>query len=247
MEQWLADYELEDTQDFVYVATAYLSMYEEGQLPKSLLRQFETYIRRNALNFNAQQAIHLVQVFYKCGSSYTMEVFDRIIGLNIDDIPIRQIFDAFVAFASSEKAEVRPKITQLLLKTLSENLEQLLPSQLIVLCNVLLDPENLSRSETLIKGLEIDKFLLNSIGMLDQHDLVMAVEVFANSTLQDVQVAIETQLVQNMRLLQPDLASDLLYRLTSRQMGTRTLITAAIKRVELDSHMIATLSPQTIC
>ena len=115
-----------------------------------------------------------------------MEVFDRIIGLNIDDIPIRQIFDAFVAFASSEKAEVRPKITQLLLKTLSENLEQLLPSQLIVLCNVLLDPENLDRSETLIKGLEIDKFLLNSIGMLDQHDLVMAVEVFANSSLQDV-------------------------------------------------------------
>ena len=53
VEQWLADYELEDTQDFVYVATAYLSMYEEGQLPKSLLRQFETYIRRNALNFNA--------------------------------------------------------------------------------------------------------------------------------------------------------------------------------------------------
>ena len=38
VEQWLADYELEDTQDFVYVATAYLSMYEDGQLPKSLLR-----------------------------------------------------------------------------------------------------------------------------------------------------------------------------------------------------------------
>jgi len=46
-----------------------------------------------------------------------------------------------------------------------------------------------------------------------------------------------------MRLLIPEVASELLYKLTSREIGTRSLITAAVKRVELDSHMIAVLAP----
>ncbi len=50
-----------------------------------------------------------------------------------------------------------------------------------------------------------------------------------------------------MRLLIPEVASDLLYKLASKELGSRTLITAAVKRVELDSHMIAVLNPQTMC
>jgi len=73
------------------------------------------------------------------------------------------------------------------------------------------------------------------------------VEVFANSTLVDVQEALEMQLVQNIRHLHPEIASELLYKLTSRKFGTRTLITAAVKRVELDSHMATMLAPETIC
>ncbi len=40
-----------------------------------------------------------------------MEVFDRIIGSNIDDIPVQKVYDAFMAFSHASKAEVRPKIT----------------------------------------------------------------------------------------------------------------------------------------
>lgn len=50
-----------------------------------------------------------------------------------------------------------------------------------------------------------------------------------------------------MRHLNPEVASELLYKLTRQELGTRTLITATIKRVELDGHMLAALSPQTIC
>ena len=50
-----------------------------------------------------------------------------------------------------------------------------------------------------------------------------------------------------MRHLHPELASDLLYKLTSRHLGTRTLITAAVKRVELDSLMASNLSAETRC
>ena len=44
-------------------------------------------------------------------------------------------------------------------------------------------------------------------------DLILAIDVFVDSNLSELQLAIETQLVQNMRLLHPDLASDLLYKL----------------------------------
>lgn len=50
-----------------------------------------------------------------------------------------------------------------------------------------------------------------------------------------------------MRHLLPEVASNLLYKLTSRQIGTKTLVNATIKRVELDSHLCKDLPPQTIC
>ena len=78
-------------------------------------------------------------------------------------------------------------------------------------------------------------------------DLVVAVEVFSDSTLNEVQMAVEMQLIQNMRLLVPELASDLLYKLTKQNLGTRSLMTATLKRVELDSHMIVDLQPETMC
>lgn len=50
-----------------------------------------------------------------------------------------------------------------------------------------------------------------------------------------------------MRHLLPAVASNLLYMVTSRQIGTKALVNAAVKRVELDSHLCSELPPQTVC
>ena len=42
-----------------------------------------------------------------------MEVLDRIICSQIDDMPIQQVYSAFMAFSSTEKSKVRSKITQI--------------------------------------------------------------------------------------------------------------------------------------
>ena len=42
------------------------------------------------------------------GSTELIEVFDRIIGANIDDLNARQLFSALVGFRSVQKATVRP-------------------------------------------------------------------------------------------------------------------------------------------
>ena len=67
-----------------------------------------------------------------------MEVFDRIIGSQIDDINVHQVYDAFMAFTRVQQATVRPKITSLLLRCLSEQLDKLLPIQLLNLSQTLL-------------------------------------------------------------------------------------------------------------
>ena len=125
-------------QDFVQVACAYISMYDHGNVPANLLEKFEKVIEVNALNIDVHQAITLAQAFATCGSSYTMEVFDRIIGSQIDDINVHQVYDAFMAFTRVQQATVRPKITSLLLRCLSEQLDKLLPIQLLNLSQTLL-------------------------------------------------------------------------------------------------------------
>ena len=199
VEAWLVEDAFAfDMQDFVNVAAAYLSMFDQGEIPEKLHSLLEKTVERNALNLDAQQAIHLAQVFAETGSSYTMEIFDRIIGANIEDIPVFQVFDAFMAFSTVGRAQVRPKIQNILLRTLADNLDQLLPSQLIGLCRVILagkDAQSQARGSDLIKGLEIDKFLTTQLGALDEHDLVFAMETFADSSLLEVQQAIDIQLV----------------------------------------------------
>lgn len=80
-----------------------------------------------------------------------------------------------------------------MLSTLADNLDQLHPSQLITLCKVILlgheaeETGVLAQGSELIKGLEIDRFILSQIDSLDQLDLVDAVEVFADSTLLNIQ------------------------------------------------------------
>lgn len=76
-------------------------MYDQGQVPASLNRRLQQTLQNNALAIEASQAIILAQVFAQTGSTVTMETLDRIIGAQIDIIPISQVFDAFIAFATA--------------------------------------------------------------------------------------------------------------------------------------------------
>ena len=84
-----------------------------------------------------------------------MEVFDRIIGGQIDDINVHQVFDAFMAFTKVQEATVRPKITSLLLRCLSEKLDQLLPVQLLNLSQTLLNSNSESEDASKRDGSSI--------------------------------------------------------------------------------------------
>jgi len=63
-------------------------------------------------------------------STELCEVFDRIIGANIDEMSPSDLYNAYGAFRTMQKAEVRPKIFSHLLKRLSNNLELLAMDEL---------------------------------------------------------------------------------------------------------------------
>ena len=122
VKEWLAQEKIEDMQDFVNISAAYLSLYEDGEVPEDLLNLLEKTLENQAQSITASDAINLVQVFSSSGSSYTLELLDRVIGNNIDQVPAQQAYDAFMAFSFAKKADVRPKIGALLMRCISENL-----------------------------------------------------------------------------------------------------------------------------
>jgi len=55
---WLKKGEFNDNiYDFINVASAYICMYDAGNVPENLLKRFESVIRKQALNIDANQAI----------------------------------------------------------------------------------------------------------------------------------------------------------------------------------------------
>ena len=70
-----------------------------------------------------------------------------------------------------------------------------MPSQLLNLSNVLLSTGEANDGSTVIRGIELDKFIIHNVSAFTATDLVLAVEIFAESSLTNVQEALETQLV----------------------------------------------------
>jgi len=55
-------------------------------VPEDLLHLMEKTLENRAMDISVEQALDLVQVFSPYASSYTLEIFDRIIGTNVDDL-----------------------------------------------------------------------------------------------------------------------------------------------------------------
>lgn len=105
-------------------------------------------------------------------SSELIEVFDRVIGKNIDDLKPREVLYAFIGFTSITKATVRPKIQSLLLKRLSDSLEMLSVNELTALARTTSSNSNLQES------LQLGDFVLSRAELLTEQDLRHCLKAF---------------------------------------------------------------------
>lgn len=69
-----------------------VSAYASTEMPDSFWHDVETIILENAPRFTADEAITLLNAVNFTVSSETIEVFDRIIGKDIDDLSPSQIY-----------------------------------------------------------------------------------------------------------------------------------------------------------
>lgn len=74
---------------------------------------------------SANQAVILICYLRETGSTELVECLDKIIGKGIDTITPSEHVAAYSSFAQCSRAQVRPKIMQLLLKRISQNLDLL--------------------------------------------------------------------------------------------------------------------------
>ena len=62
VEKWLSSSRAVDIQTLIYISSAYVSMYDRGEIPESLLVAFEAAVKANALAIEPEQAVMLVQI-----------------------------------------------------------------------------------------------------------------------------------------------------------------------------------------
>ena len=215
-------------------------------MPQDLLALLEQTVETRAFDITVSMALNLVHVFSKSGSNFTLELVDRIIIANIDEMSPKQIYDAFLALACTEKADVRPKITHLLMKALSENLFNYSNEQLLGVCQVFFAGGPETGSE-LIKTIGIDEFLIKYGISYGLDELILATEIFDNSTLSELKQHFETQFIKTIRYLDVEQVSNTFYQLVSKKIGSPELVSTVLERALSDSSLMQTMDAQIIC
>lgn len=70
----------------------------------------EKAVLKRCTQITSDQAVSLLATMRNYASSQLVEVFDKIIGKNIDELNASQLHQAYCSFLTVEKAMVRPKI-----------------------------------------------------------------------------------------------------------------------------------------
>ena len=99
----------------------------------------------------------------------------------------------------------------------------------------------------MIRGLNIDEFLLNYGGSHSHEQTLQAVEIFSRSSLIELQEYFEGLLIKSARYLDFAQASTALYLMVSREFGSDPAISALLNRVIDDSKKLDLIEAPVLC
>jgi hypothetical protein len=186
----------------------------------------ELLVLKNLSKLSADVAITLLRAMNATASTETVEVFDRILGKDIDALTPSQLYQALMGFLTVQRANVRPKILALLTKRISTNLEHLQMSELTGLAYV-------TAEDSLQQTLQLGEFILQKADSLTEQDLQTCLEAFKNDT--DKLLAFEEITLANLDGLSTEVASSILYNYAKGRRGSRTFVTSLARRVEQEN------------
>jgi hypothetical protein len=170
-----------------------------------------------------------LQSVHGYASPETIELLDRIIGGNIHDVPVENVLPTLKAFMGSE--HTRPKIIQLLIKKLKDNVDEL---TLRELCDISLLMREFGPSQEGMYEL-IEPYILSKVNSLTEDDIMLAIRGFYNPELSKrfkILDILESIMINQADKMDKDNLSDLLQFYTSYRMGSRIVIETLKARVE---------------
>jgi hypothetical protein len=189
----------------------------------------ENNIFENARNLKVQEALNLLQSVHGYASPETIELLDRIIGGNIHEVPVENVLPTLKAFMGSE--HTRPKIIQLLIKKLKDNVDEL---TLRELCDISLLMREFGSSQEGMYEL-IEPYILSKVNSLTEDDIMLTIRGFYNPELSKrfkILDILESIVINQADKMDKDNLSDLLQFYTSYRMGSRIVIETLKARVE---------------
>ncbi len=177
-DQWLEEnaFSLSDLASVTFAYSQILDSLDSDKAA-SFKAKVEQCILENAKNLKVNEAVNLLQGVHEYSSAGVTEVLDRIIGGNIDQVPVEHLIPTLKAFLSNENS--RPKIFGVLMKQIKDNVDEF---TLRELCDLSLILREFGNSYEGVYEL-IEPYILSKVNSLTEFDILLAIKGFYNPEL----------------------------------------------------------------
>lgn len=229
-DQWLEENAF-SLSDLASVTFAYSQILDslDGDKAASFKAKVEQCILENAKNLKVNEAVNLLQGVHEYSSVGVTEVLDRIIGGNIDQVPVEHLIPTLKAFLSNENS--RPKIFSVLMKQIKDNVDEF---TLRELCDLSLILREFGNSYEGVYEL-IEPYILSKVNSLTEFDILLAIKGFYNPELSKkfkILDVLESIVINQAGQMSNENLQELLMFYSQNRMGNRILIETLLAYTE---------------
>ncbi|CDW73534.1 UNKNOWN [Stylonychia lemnae] len=230
---WLKDNDL-DLDTIGYAASSIVEKKQniDQNLYQQFLKALEDNIFSNSDKLKIQEACVLIQSIHSEVSQEVIEVLDRIIGRDIDNISISQIIPTMVAFLQSGKS--RDKIIQALIVKSKKEMYHFTANELVQLIAIY---TNFGKQaiESFLDILE--PYLLNKITSLDIDSLILLIKSLYGEKLNKRYTILdeaENIFIANISEVQYGDCAFLLYFFAKERFGSKLMIQTLLHKFDIN-------------
>ena len=201
----------------------------DGDKAASFKAKVEQCILENSRNLKVNEAVNLLQGVHEYSSAGVTEVLDRIIGGNIDQVPVEHLIPTLKAFLSNENS--RPKIFSVLMKQIKDNVDEF---TLRELCDLSLILREFGNSYEGVYEL-IEPYILSKVNSLTEFDILLAIKGFYNPELSKkfkILDVLESIVINQAGQMSNENLQELLMFYSQNRMGNRILIETLLTHTE---------------
>lgn len=152
-------------------------------------------------------------------SAQLLEVFDRVIGRNVHNLDADNVANALIAFGNADQTIVRPKIQLLLLRKVTDVLDELSTNLLCKVVGFFAAASKTNRNDDMLKIIE--PYINSRMNGMSAENILDAIKGYyhANDPRQESMVALEQMLMDHLHQINIEFVGEILYFYTKNKVG----------------------------